>query len=487
MILTYNKISDLIQILYEKFILELDTHPFFRNFDISMRREKDRNFEENNFNIIKESENIKYNKNGLIPENLQQTQFIYKRNIIPENLLNEYFLELQKTNNYEKIQKNLMNMSKYYLPTTVDNLDYLLNKFNNSNKEQYLNICIIGGGPIGMFLGLYLEEIFNKPSSLNNIPRMNILVLDNRKVKDNIREPFTRYRSFAFGSKLFSLIIPKIYCWKDDDAHFMNINILENILYLYIYHRKINYYVDNDKKDLRDYYEILEKGNFDAVIDCSGGRLKNDIFRIKNTTWLDKIKYDIKREDLKLEIDKKNNLVRLEQLNRDFPDIYYFCEMQIWQMNSQNMKDINFLEKFDIVIKNNEDLKYLEKLNKLDFIHYNEIKNIISSIKDKHLRYALILLTTNIKKFLSDLTYYYIDNINSDKLIFKFTVFNTNIRHAIEISKVFKVKNKQILYIGAGDTIFHSHWYTGSGLNRTIDFSTKCVHLMSLLYFANQK
>jgi hypothetical protein len=66
-------------------------------------------------------------------------------------------------------------------------------------------------------------------------------------------------------------------------------------------------------------------------------------------------------------------------------------------------------------------------------------------------------------------------------------VFNTNIRHAIEIAKVFKVKNKQILYIGAGDTIFHSHWFTGAGLNRTLDFTTKTSHLMSLLYFANQK
>jgi hypothetical protein len=486
MILTYNKISDLIQILYEKFISELDIHPFFRNFDSSIRKEKDFDFEEYNYNIKKDSENIKYNKNGLIPENLLQTQFIYKKNIIPEYLLNEYFLELQKTNNYDKIQRNLMNMSKYYLPTTVDNLDNLLNKFNIANKEKYLNVCIIGGGPIGMFLGLYLEEMFNKSLSLNNIPRINILIIDNRKVKDNIKEPFTRYRTFVFGSKLFSLIIPKIYCWKEDEGHYMNINVLENILYLNIYHRKINYYVDNEKKNLKDYYDLLEKGNFDAIFDCSGGRLKNNIFKIKNITWLDKVKYDIKRDDLKLEIDKKNNLVKLKQ-TKDFPEIYYFCEMQIWQMNSQNLKDIDFLEKLDIVIKNNEDLKYFEKLKNHDFIHYNEIKKLISSIKDKHLRYALVLLSTNIKKFFSDILHSYFENPNSDKLIFKFNVFNTNIRHAIEITKVFKIKNKQILYIGAGDTIFHSHWYTGAGLNRTIDFTTKTSHLMSLLYFANQK
>jgi hypothetical protein len=338
-----------------------------------------------------------------------------------------------------------------------------------------------------MFLGLYLEEMFNKSSSLNNIPRMNILIVDNRKVRDNIREPFTRYRTFEFSSKLFSLIIPKIYCWKDSEGHFMNINVLENILYLYIYHRKLNYYVDDEKKNLRDYNDLLERGNFDVVFDCSGGRLKNNIFRIKNITWIDKLKYDIKREDLKLEIDKKNNLVKLKQINNDFPKLYYFCEMQIWQMNPQNLKDINFLDKFDIVIKNNNDLNYFEKFKKIDFIHYDDIKKMIPNIKDKHLRYALILLSTDIKKFFSNILHSYIDNLNSNKLIFKFNVFNTNIHHAIEITKVFKIKNKKILYIGAGDTIFHSHWYTGAGLNRTLDFTTKTSHLMSLLYFANQK
>jgi hypothetical protein len=509
-LMSYSKISKMIQFLFEKFLSELDTHPFFRNYERSLRTEQNIDIRDNNTKLKNEMNKIVYQKNSYIPDNISKSKFISNKTVIPENFLNQYFLDLQKTNNYETIEKNLMNMSKYNLPTTVDNIDILLNQFNTANKNKYLNVCILGGGPIGMFLGLYLEQIFNTASSLNNIPKMNILIIDNRKAGNNLRDPFTRYRSFAFSSKLFSLIIPKMYCWKEYESHYMNINILENMLYLYIYNRKINYHVELDMEKLSDYNSLLEKGNFDAVFDCTGGRLKNNLFKIKKDTWLDHLKYSLEKEDLKISINKKDNLVKLEQINNTFPNIYYFCEIKFWQinpniltsdmsnmrnhkllrsnyLNPQNLNEINYIDKLDIVIRNEEDLKYMEKLAKLDFIKYNEIANMVSSIKDKNFQYKLLLLSKDVKKFFLDVVGKYIENITGDKILISFYLFNTNIHHSIEISKSYKVKDKNILYIGAGDTIFHSHWLTGAGLNRTIDFTVKCVHLMSLLYFANNK
>ena len=54
-------------------------------------------------------------------------------------------------------------------------------------------------------------------------------------------------------------------------------------------------------------------------------------------------------------------------------------------------------------------------------------------------------------------------------------------RHSIECSRVVNHNSHKYLYIGAGDTIFHSHWVVGAGLNRTIDFAVKCSNLLLML------
>ena len=54
-------------------------------------------------------------------------------------------------------------------------------------------------------------------------------------------------------------------------------------------------------------------------------------------------------------------------------------------------------------------------------------------------------------------------------------------RHSIECSRIIDHDKHKILYIGAGDTIFHSHWVIGAGMNRTIDFAVKCSSLLMLL------
>ena len=67
---------------------------------------------------------------------------------------------------------------------------------------------------------------------------------------------------------------------------------------------------------------------------------------------------------------------------------------------------------------------------------------------------------------------------NYDDYIIEFDIWGVYMRHGIKISDVFKVNNRDILFIGAGDTIFHSHFITGAGLNRMFDFTVKCSNML---------
>ena len=54
-------------------------------------------------------------------------------------------------------------------------------------------------------------------------------------------------------------------------------------------------------------------------------------------------------------------------------------------------------------------------------------------------------------------------------------------KHALIVSKVIDFQNNKMLYIGSGDTIFHGHFVTGSGLNRTVSFAVKCANFITSL------
>ena len=66
-------------------------------------------------------------------------------------------------------------------------------------------------------------------------------------------------------------------------------------------------------------------------------------------------------------------------------------------------------------------------------------------------------------------------------MIFYFDIWSIYIRHAIQASEIVKIGNYKLLYIGAGDTLFHSHFITGAGLNRILNFSVKCANLIGSL------
>ena len=55
-----------------------------------------------------------------------------------------------------------------------------------------------------------------------------------------------------------------------------------------------------------------------------------------------------------------------------------------------------------------------------------------------------------------------------------------DMHHKLKVAHIYKYNKHKFLYIGAGDTIFHSHYATGSGINRLFDFMVKCMNLIQI-------
>ena len=125
-----------------------------------------------------------------------------------------------------------------------------------------------------------------------------------------------------------------------------------------------------------------------------------------------------------------------------------------------------FISKYDIDINDYHDLILFNKVKKKYFTYSNILK-IITNIKDEIDRNFLYTILK--------------EKQNITNNLFSFDVWSIYIRHAIQPCEIFNIKGKKILYIGAGDTIFHSHFIVGAGLNRSLKFSIKCANLLENL------
>jgi hypothetical protein len=207
-----------------------------------------------------------------------------------------------------------------------------------------------------------------------------------------------------------------------------------------------------------DYKKIIEKGDFDVVFDCTGGRLKHDIIKINKSDlkWINNIKLYNNKINRHLDIDIDKNLVLLNHDSKHI-DNYFYGSMVLYN----NDETVSFYKSYDIDINNKEDLMYLNKVKEKYYTYDNAIKIIRGIMDDDNRNLLYTLLIEN----------------NKDYLV-SFDVWGVNMRHEIKISSVFKNNNKDILFIGAGDTIFHSHFLTGAGLNRVLDFTVKCANML---------
>ncbi len=455
------KIRDRINLSFQNLFNDKE-HPFFQDL---IQVEK---LSKNYIHHMKEytTQSIPYEANS----NPKFTEFetpAYK--VLSKKKLEELMKEMNVVLNWKKILKLVSFMSQYMLESTVKNENKL---YQIIKKAETLNIMIIGSGPIGLYLACYLSLYYNR-SGMNPTKKVNVVIYDNRIERAGFRKPYTRQRPFATSSQYLNLVIPKLYCWNQankDNSIFVNIFMLEYILYTLAV---TTYSIPIIYRDYSwdEYKKIIEKGNFKVVFDCTGGRLKNNAIKNIDSGWLDKMKHFNNSINKKLIISRDRNIVEVDtnKTTKKFIKNHYYGSISIHLNDTIN----TFVNKYDIDIVTNCDLLYLNTLKNKCFTYIDFI-DVIKGIKDNVARNFLYSIMTTKKS-------------SYHEMRMMVDVFSIYIRHAIKICDIVEIKRHRVLYIGAGDTIFHSHFITGSGLNRTIDFTVKCANLLEELHLCTFK
>ena len=416
-------IKDKINKMFYKFINK-KIHPFFT--DIYSVNEKAGDYIMYQKNFITEKIDYEENKlpTSLTIKNKNQEE-LTKDDLIQINK------ELRKTMTMTSIYQIVFKISTYIIPENIP------------KDMKKPNILVIGAGPIGLFISCYIKKYYGS--------KFNVVLYDNYIEKPGFKKPYNRYRPFQTSSTYLSLIVPKLYCLTNKDYIYVNIFLLEYLLYSQTI---LKYNIPIIYKDYKwkDYKKIIDENKVKFVFDCSGGRLKTNVFKNVDDSWLTTDKKDtlLKKE---LEIIPEENIVKLKDTSDKFIKNHYYGSLNVYN------KDLKFYNKFDIDINSIEDLKYLNNIKK-KYYSFDSIKIIVKGIKD------------NINR---NFLYNILIDRNYDDFIFQIDVWTINIRHTIQSAELI---NENCLYIKAGDSMFHSHFITGAGLNRTIEFAVKCVHYL---------
>ncbi len=454
--MTIHQISNNINKMFQDLFIG-DDHPFFNDIKKVIKLKKEYN--EKIKNAINNDCTYK-----ALSKNIESTNINIKDyDELDIKEMNKLLKEINNVLNYNKILNLVSYMSKFMIKSnTSPQAEKKLYEKISTNKDtsKIKNVMIIGSGPVGLFIACYLSIYYNQ-SQMTHFPNVNIIMYDSRIEKPGFRKPYNRQRLFSTNSKYLNMIIPKLFCWKDVNKDYIMINIfiLEYILFTIVNSYNIPMIYEDYSWD--DYKDIINKGKFDVVFNCTGGKLNHDAIKInkKDAEWLDNI--ELTGMDRKLTVDIDKNLVLLENDSKHI-DNYFYGSVVLYY---KEPKGLYFYKNFDIDINNKHDLVYLNKY-KDKYYHYNNAIEIIKGIKDDTNR---------------NLLYSLLKEHNYEDYIIEFDVWGVYMRHGIKISDVFKVNNRDILFIGAGDTIFHSHFITGAGLNRIFDFTVKCANMLDRL------
>jgi hypothetical protein len=387
-------------------------------------------------------------------------KFVPKK-ILPKKLVDEIFQNFTKYGSsleWEIIIKQLDQMSEYLLYSNVDR-DQIKNIYADKTNDT-INILILGAGPTGLYLANYLNTI--------NIisPKINLVIIDNRisENKEGYRLPYTRSRLYGLYLALFSIFFPKFPCIKElIKRGGIEIKYLEYIMIIFIYGLNIPIYFSNETNDKKQLENFLTKNKIDILFDCTGGRLKHEfIIEPINDNILDFYPANTIFSNDKYEVIYNNNEYRLQWKNNI--DNRFFLTIEVFDdkgkyiyspITTHNIfyaQDVIFFAKF-----HNKCLKIKPK-------KINRIIELFDNINDLKLA----------KKTQSVL----LENFNKN---IKFFIIEAEMYNKISIASIIKQPNQNTIYIGAGNTIFSSHFVVGAGLNRLLPFINNVVWYIQTL------
>lgn len=377
---------------------------------------------------------------------------VYKTNkIISHDKLIQLYKKIHsyKIVNFDRIDDELKILYKYNLPSTIKNLE-------NIYKEDYINIIVLGAGPVGLFNALYYN-FYYREKFLDK--KINIVLIDNRIYKEGVRLPYTRTTEFNFDVNEFQIFIKNMFCWDNffiqkDNRAFNYINTLENLLYIEAYYKGVNMYFTKTLSTYEDVKKFALKNKFNYIIDCTGGRLQKNINLKLN--WNE---YNFKKG--KYEVKLIKNKYKLFKNNKEIYDriisIYLFDEnMNPFRIGNffgflEDKRDVPLVDKF-----NGKCLKINDYIRLSKSLHSESIRYLLSGITNvKYTKDGLIKL--------HDIKYV------------KFTSFKTFSDHSEFASK--KI-NSELTYIGLGETLGHTQFGIHFGMASSVRLSKHICHLI---------
>lgn len=345
----------------------------------------------------------------------------------------------------------LNEISGHKLIGTINSINEIEERFKEK-QENELNVLVVGGGPNGLFLANYINQLYN--NSYSNI-RVNLLVLDNRIYSETIRYPYIRNRFFSISTRYLDILLPGIYCKKNKKNVGMMIPIkyLELLLYMKTFEERIPLLFTKRFEKWNDIKRLIEELKIDILYDSTGGRidgvnLKSDPRMLMNIDMnSDRYGFRIDRMRSRVEFDLRGHMDRFLSVEVFGEKMFYFEPVTFDIHNEDDFKMFNGL--------------CVKKENMID---------VIKMVRDERL-----------KKKIAGL---YIKEIRkNDKIDFiQFNSFKMNMYHRLKASEIMRTGKQHFLYIGTGDTIFSSHYAVGAGLNRTLLFSIKTSHLFPMLF-----
>jgi hypothetical protein len=406
--------------------------------------------------IKKDYPGYEYNSGKLEIQPYDKKCIYVPKKIATEKMLKNFFSIMTdpKITDFNIIRNNLEKMYNYLLPTNIPDMDYYL---KNMDKKKHMNIIIAGAGPIGLFTALYLNEIYNKKSifSIN----VNILLIDNRIYKEGIKMPYSRLTQFGFDISEIQPFINQIFCWENkimsyDTRQFDFINVFENMLYVAAYNNGIPMYFTKKYETFDKIKEFANKNNFKYVFDCTGGRMGiNFKYQIQWNKYLfKKDKYEVKLDE--------DNYYRFY-----VDDVLYEYMTIVLNLFDKNMKQIPIGNIFGFTV-NIDDKIFLKKY-----------KNVCFRVED------YIYLSKRFKDINARNLYPHILDVikinENDVKFVKVDYFNSNSHHANICAKVI---NKNLIYIGLGDTLGNSEYGIFFGLKDNILFSKYICNLLGTFH-----
>ncbi|CAH6420574.1 Hypothetical protein MVR_LOCUS168 [uncultured virus] len=414
------------------------THIFIKDMD--MVKENNRIYDSAPIYINREAKPVTFNLRSYV--SLAQCPAIPTKPL-PHKLvleLHSSFVNDSATLNWLDVKKKLDSLALYLPYSTVN-----LRSAFKTKEPNSINILVLGAGPTGLYIANYLNSMHTSR------PKLNVMVVDNRvSVIQRLRLPYTRSRIFAIHLYLFTTFFPKIAEMLDlIRQSSIPIKYLEYILLVMLYGSKIPICFTDELSSPEALLKFMDRKHVDIVYDCTGGRFESEWLStpvdhsFPTKTKMSDRQYQVVRSGPnEYGLQWKNNIA-----NRYFLSIEVYDADGIFMYAPINGTTIEFKQDLAILSELHNQCFKLKQKRVADFL------KIFDSLRDLGLSKIIQ------GSVMQDAT-----------KSFKFSIIEPHMQHKIRISTVIGTPANPHLYIGAGDTIFTSHFAVGAGLNRLLEF-----------------